>query len=241
MSKWVKTILFLAGSAILTRFIPFASFFRNLDTMVHEFGHAMATLLLSGNVLRIDLNPDHSGVTYSMMPSSSTWGIAAVSMAGYVTAALVSVLLFYLYHKRYLKTGLLFITAVALASVIFFVHEGFGLWWLLGLISLNAVVLYAGTRPGKWDQYGKLLLKGYYLLLAFLTLEEAALSPLVLVVYSVTDPAAAGDAANLAKSTSVPALVWSLLFTVFSLYCAKLSLGWFVKGRQPRSHDGGMQ
>lgn len=65
MNKWLKTLLFLAGSALLTRFIPFSSLFRNLDTMFHEFGHALVTLLLSGSVLRIELYPDHSGVTYS--------------------------------------------------------------------------------------------------------------------------------------------------------------------------------
>ncbi len=126
---------------------------------------------------------------------------------------------------------------MALVSVIFFVHQGFGLWWLLGLILLNIVILYAGTRSGKTGRYGGLLLKGYYLLIAFLTLEEAALSPLVLVVYSFTDPAAAGDAANLARVTAVPALVWSLLFTAFSFYCAKLSLGWFMKGRPASRPD----
>ena len=62
MSNWVKTILFLIGSAVLTHWIP-SSFFRNLDTMVHEFGHAVVTLALSGKVMYIELYSDHSGVT----------------------------------------------------------------------------------------------------------------------------------------------------------------------------------
>ncbi len=91
-----KDPIIFGGIGLLDPFYPVRLlFFRNLDTMIHEFGHAMATLLLSGRVLRIDLNPDHSGVTYSTIPASSTWGMAAVSLAGYVTAALVSLLLFF--------------------------------------------------------------------------------------------------------------------------------------------------
>ena len=87
MNKWLKTILFLVASVFLTRFIPFSSLFRNLDTMIHEFGHALMTLLLSGKVLRIELYADHSGVTYSSMltPGRSI----LVSLAGYVTASLL--------------------------------------------------------------------------------------------------------------------------------------------------------
>lgn len=237
MNGWWRIILFLLGSAVLTRFIPFASFFRNLNTMIHEFGHAVVTLLLSGRVLRIDLNPDHSGVTYSMFPSSSLWGMISVSLAGYILAALMSVLLFYLYYKRQAKAGLWLITAIAVVNVVFFVHQGFGFQWLLGLIVLNAAVLFIGSRRGNGG-FGAVMLKGYYLLIAFLILEESALSPLVLVFYSVTEPSAAGDAANLAELTGVPALVWSLLFTLVSVYCAKVSLGWLAKSWRARRSPG---
>ncbi|WP_270167380.1 M50 family metallopeptidase [Paenibacillus sp. SYP-B4298] len=237
MNSWWRIILFLIGSAVLTRFIPFSSFFRNLNTLIHEFGHALVTLLLSGRVLRIDLNPDHSGVTYSMLPSSSYWGIMSVSLAGYILAALMSVLLFYLYYKKLAKAGLWLLTVIAVINVVFFVHEGFGFQWLLGLIVLNAAVLFIGSRRGR-GSFGELMLRGYYLLIAFLILEESALSPLVLVFYSLTEPSAAGDAANLAELTSIPALVWSLLFTLVSVYCAKLSLGWLARSWRTRRSAG---
>lgn len=50
MSNWVKTILFLIGSALLTHWIP-SSFFRNLDTMVHEFGLWKVSRLYKNNRL----------------------------------------------------------------------------------------------------------------------------------------------------------------------------------------------
>lgn len=98
MNKWLKTLLFLAGSAFLTRLIPFSSLFRNLDTMVHEFGHALMTLLLSGSVLRIELYADHSGVTYSAIGAGAQ--AILVSLAGYTLASLFSLLLFYLYRRN---------------------------------------------------------------------------------------------------------------------------------------------
>lgn len=77
MNKWIKALLFLVGAAILTRLIPFSSWFRILDTMIHELGHALMTLLMSGRVLSIELNPDHSGVTYSMLSSGA--GVLSLS------------------------------------------------------------------------------------------------------------------------------------------------------------------
>ncbi|MCC2686745.1 MAG: hypothetical protein K0R75_3644 [Paenibacillaceae bacterium] len=109
MGRWMQTILILIGSAILTHAIPFSSFFRNLDTMIHEFGHALVTLLLSGQVLRMELHADHSGVTYSSM--TSTWSAVPIALAGYISSALFAMLMFYLRSKRQQRLGLKLITA----------------------------------------------------------------------------------------------------------------------------------
>jgi hypothetical protein len=223
MSKWLMTVLFLAGSAFLTRLIPFSSFFRNLDTMIHEFGHAAVTLLTSGRVLRIELNPDHSGVTYSTL--STTWSVFLVALSGYVIASLFSLLMFYLYHKRNYKLGLVLMTLIAIAMLALFVHRGFGVLWLTGFIALNAIVYFLGETATKY----------YYLALAFLTLEESVVGPLFLIVHAIASPGEAGDAANLARLTLVPPLVWALIFSLFSLWCAKEALGLFLGRRRLRA------
>lgn len=217
MNKWLKTLLFLAGSALLTRFIPFSSLFRNLDTMIHEFGHALVTLLLSGRVLRIELYADHSGVTYSAIGAGVK--AIAVSLAGYPLASLFSVLLFYLYRKERHRGGLLLASAVALVMLLLYVRGGFGMFWLSGFIVLNIAVLLL------WPKFSKY----YYLFLAFLTLEESVAGTLVLVSASIFSPSGAGDAANLARMTPLPAILWALLFLLFSLLCAKWALGLFFK------------
>ncbi len=222
MNKWLKTLLFLAGSALLTRLIPFSSLFRNLDTMFHEFGHALVTLLLSGSVLRIELYADHSGVTYSAIEAGGK--AVLVSLAGYTLASLFSLLLFYLYNRGRYRWGLLLASGVALVMLVLYVRGGFGMLWLGGFILLNLVMLFVWPKAGKY----------YYLFLAFLTLEESVVGSLYLVSAAAFTPGRAGDAANLARLTPLPAIVWALLFFVFSLLCAKWALGFFFKEERSR-------
>ncbi len=226
MNKWLKTILFLVGSAILTRLIPFSYVFRTVDTMIHEFAHAIVTLLTSGRVLAIQLNADHSGVTYST--TTSTWSSMLVSLAGYTLASVCAALLFYWMSKRREKWGLVLLTAIAVVMLIMYVHQGYGVFWLVGFIVLNIVMMYLPPTIHNM----------YYGLLAFLTLEESVLGPIYLVTRSLSGTGRAGDASNLASLTSIPAIFWALLFVAFSLVCAKFAFSWFFNRRQsPRGQE----
>ncbi|MFB5267544.1 M50 family metallopeptidase [Paenibacillus enshidis] len=222
MTKWLKTLLLLAGAALLTRFIPFSHIFRTLDTMIHEFAHAVVTLMMSGQVQRIDLNADHSGVTYTLMISQSSSILA--SLAGYTGASLFAVLMFYLHARQLHKWGLGIITLIAAVMILLYVHEGYGLLWLAGFIVLNTVIMLAG---------GRTITKLYYLLLAFITLEESVAGTIIILTASLLSPSQAGDAANLAAWTHVPAWIWSVLFLLFSLFCARAAIGQFLRRRKP--------
>jgi hypothetical protein len=214
---WMMTILFLLGSAILTRWIPFSSFFRNLDTTVHETGHAIVTLLFSGAVMNIELYPDHSGVTHSLI--SRSWSTVPIALAGYMTASLFAWLLFKLYAQGKFKQALMAISFLMAMALILFVRNGFGMMWLIGFLALNFVFWFIGSRT---------LTKYYVLLLAFLTLEESVLGPISLVLYAVQNPSQAGDASVLANATPIPAVAWAAGFTLFSLWCAKRAVTAFA-------------
>ncbi|MBD0383947.1 M50 family metallopeptidase [Paenibacillus sedimenti] len=224
MSNWLKTILFLIGSALLTHLplIP-SSFFRNLDTMVHEFGHAAMTLALSGKVMYIELYANHSGVTYSAITNS--WALLPVSLAGYFTASLFAWFLFSAYARGKQRLGLQVMTVLAVLSLVLFVRNMFGITWLIGFIVITILVL---ALTPKW------LRDFYYLLVAFICLEESVFGPFSLVVYALNNARSAGDATNLALHTGVPAVVWALLFTLFSLWCAKRAVQAFL-GRKKGS------
>lgn len=212
VNKWLMTAIYLIISLILTRILPFSSFFRNVDTMCHEFSHAFVAMVLSGRIQSIELNADHSGVTH-IFPHSG-WSLLPIGLAGYIGAALFSLLLFYCYRRKQLKLGLIVLTAIALLMLVLFVHTGFGVPWLAGFIALNVIVLFSR----EW------VLRFYYLFIAFLSLEESTFSTIDLARMALTSPSSAGDASGLRNATSVPSLLWALLFVAVSLTCAMLSV-----------------
>ncbi|MEC0228454.1 M50 family metallopeptidase [Paenibacillus alba] len=228
MSNWVKTILFLVGSALLTHWIP-SSFFRNLDTMVHEFGHAVVTLALSGKVMYIELYADHSGVTYSSI--SKSWSIIPVSLAGYMTASIFAWFLFSAYAKGKQRLGLQVMIAISALSLVLFVRNGFGIMFLVGFMALTIIVL---ALTPKW------LRDFYYLLLAFLCLEESVFGPSSLILYAWQNSRSAGDATNLAMHTGIPAIAWAIGFTLFALWCAKQGVQAFL-GRSKGARSSSRQ
>ncbi|MDG0872830.1 M50 family metallopeptidase [Paenibacillus thiaminolyticus] len=226
MKHWGKTVVFLVVAAVLTRVIPFSSFFRNVDTLVHEFGHAIVTLLVSGKVLYIHLFADHSGVTYSSAAAHS-WRFILIALAGYIVSTVFAVLLFYGYARGKQQTGLMAILILTAISLLFFVRNGYGVMWCIGFLLLTAAICFC---PWPW------LRQGYYLLVAFIALVESVLGPVFLLILAVQNPGQAGDAANLARLTPVPAALWALLFTAVALLGARECLRLFLHPRKsPRS------
>lgn len=224
MGKWIMTIAFLIICAFLTRWIPYTEFFRYLNTMIHEFGHAVTTLMLSGRVLNIELYADHSGVTRSAVAES--WKLVPIGLAGYMISSLFAWFLFAMDYKNKQKAGLMVITAVAALSLIFFVRNGFGVWWLAGFIALNIIMILLAR--GKFERI-------YFLIIAFLTLEESVFSAFSLILYAFNDPGQAGDATLLRDSTGLPAMLWAVVFTIFAVWCAKKGLTLFVGEKRKRS------
>ncbi|UVI31296.1 M50 family metallopeptidase [Paenibacillus spongiae] len=219
MRDWLKMAGIVAVTAILTRFIPFSSFFRSVDTLVHELAHALATLLLSGSVMYIHLFGNQSGVTLSAY--TDAWMAIPISLAGYMGSALFALLLFLLHAYRRERAGLIVVTVLAAVGLALFVRNGYGMVWCAGFAALTALIC-AIAPP--W------LRTGYYLLISFICLVESVISSFVILTISILDPGAAGDAANLSRVTFVPAFVWGLFFTAFSLWCAKLSTGLLFRG-----------
>ncbi|WP_239618770.1 M50 family metallopeptidase [Cohnella mopanensis] len=218
MKSWLRVAIFLTISAFLTRLIPFSEFFRNVDTLIHELFHALATLILSGDVRYIHLYSDQSGVTYTAY--ANHWMSVPISLAGYIGSALFTVLLFYLHYRKKEKIGLIIIALVAGLGLALFVRNGYGMAWCGGFAAVTVGVILL-KRPG--------LLKGYYLLLAFICLVESVISSLIILSIAIQDPGAAGDAASLSDVTHIPAIFWGVVFTLASLWCSKISIGIFYK------------
>lgn len=210
MQSWVKMALFVLVTAMLTRLLPFSDFFRNVYTLVHEMAHAVATLLLSGSVLYIELYADQSGVTHSLIQPG--WRSILISLAGYTGAALFAWLLFRLQAAGRERTGLYIVAVIAALGLILFVRNGYGMLWCAGFA---AVTLLIGFLAPGW------LRVFYASLVAFICLVESVISSGTIFALSIMDPMAAGDATNLGMATSIPAAAWGLFFALFALWCAK--------------------
>lgn len=224
MNPWLKSILLIIVTAVLTRFIPFAEYFRNIYTFVHEMSHAVMTLLLSGNVISVHLFSDQSGVTYSTLPE--LWRTVPVSLAGYIGASLFVVLLFRWYAKGKQETGLAVLIVLTAIGLMVFIRNPFGMVWSAGLLALSSVALVV-----KWPAVRDI----FYLIVSFICLVESAITPVFLLITAIREPSAAGDATNLDLATGIPSVAWAVVFVIVALWCAKVAVSdMFPHGRRAR-------
>ncbi|MNJ64054.1 hypothetical protein D3C77_599900 [compost metagenome] len=133
--------------------------------------------------------------------------------------------MFFSYSRWKHATGIVIITILALLSAILFVRNNYGLIWLFIFIAINILMLFVGERIRSF----------YYLLLAFLCLEESVMGPITLLIVAITSPSQAGDASSLANITGIPAVLWALFFLAFSILCARFALGLYWS-RKPREN-----
>ena len=199
-SKGVFIALLFA--AIAVSFIPIIHVpFRWLETYFHEMSHGLMAVFTGGQIVRIELNLDGSGLC------TTRGGFRfLVAFAGYLGASLFGALLY------------------AMADRIPKRHAGYLAFTLAGVIAVSAV-LY-GRDPITWGIHAVLAL----MFLGVARLREAPIirlslkfaglyvivsalqSPLVLLGYSGNN-----DAATLTSLTAIPSLFWIGIWVLSAL------------------------
>lgn len=209
-----------ANFLLLAAFVALGLFFwdaalllpvKLLVVMGHESGHALATLLVGGEVKRVILSADQSGACLSALPPGA-WPSIVVYSAGYVGSAVAGAVLLILCFRLRLARTVLGAYAVWLAVMAFlFAGNAFTIAFCLGM----AAVLAAGAR---W-----LPLLAVRLLVLFLAVFTG-----LYALFDLRDDLwnsgmrAQSDAALLAAGTLLPAFAWAGLWTLLSLAI----LGW---------------
>ena len=198
---------------------PWLAPLRLLVVLVHETGHALATLAFGGRVERVIVGADESGQCLSSLPVGWLPQIAVYS-AGYVGSALSGALQLVLAFRFRLHRPVLY---------------AMGAWvTTMGLI-------YAGNG----FTLGYCLAMGAVLLVLARVLPAGAVRALVMVIavftglYALFDlrddlwlpGGGPSDAVLLAAQTHVPAVIWSLLWSAASL--ALLALAGSISLRRP--------
>jgi hypothetical protein len=197
-----------------------------LVVMMHESGHALATLLTGGAVDRITLAANESGSCLSRLPSGTLAQVAVYS-AGYVGSALAGAFLLLATFRFRLRRVVLGAACVWLAGMgILYAGDGFTLAFCMG----TALVL---GLAAKYLPEG-----GVDMLNLFL----AAFTALYVAFDLRSDlwHAAGGsvsDAALLASVTPVPSWAWAAIWSFASLLVLGLFGRWSLRAA-PKENMG---
>ena len=210
----LQVISALILALILTQMPIVGKYFAILNTMIHESGHSLMSLITGGEVRRVSLLPNTSG--FAVTGHTSWIGQVLTSLAGYVFASFFAFVFFWLISRGQYKWIIYILMGFLLINLIFWVRNVYGLFWIF---TFGAGFLWL-LRTGHEQVVHYVLL-----FLASLILVESVTSAFEIMWISLVSPGQAGDAANLARTTKIiPAPFWGIAFFVQALYFALLSI-----------------
>jgi hypothetical protein len=180
--------------------------FKLLVVLMHESGHAAATLLIGGSVEQIRVAADQSGVTYSRY-SPSLINQVIVSSAGYVGSTVSGcVMLWIAARSKEGRWPLVALAAWCALVTVLYVRDGFTLVFVGG----------CALGLGLLARFGPSFLRRAVLVFI------AAFS-CCYALYDIRDDlfhfasSGASDADALAKATFIPAIVWGVGWGLLSI------------------------
>ncbi len=203
--------ILLLVSVLLTRIPVLGKYFRSVNTLVHEAGHTFTTLILSGEVIAVNLFADTSGTTVTK--AKNKFSQALIALAGYPVSTLTGWLCLYLLYNGNNLYILFILTSIALIIMILSLRNMYGLFWAGTFVVLNLLLVYFNNNT---------LIHAFAAFYSVVIFTDAIISSLVLFVLAIKQPKKAGDATNLQKITKIPAVVWALALLVFTLF-----ISWF--------------
>ncbi|HOW32307.1 MAG TPA: M50 family metallopeptidase [Bacteroidales bacterium] len=211
-----RTLIFyllLSAALLLSRLPLIGRYFRVVSTMIHEAAHVFATLLVSGQLISINLFSDTSGSTVTKSKGKFSQFIIAV--AGYPLTALTGFLLMYLLVNQNAMYILFVLLSIVMILMVLSIRNSYGLFWAATFALINILLVYFDNHIAIW------------IAAAFFTLiivTDSLVSTIVLLAISYKNQKKAGDATNLHKITGVPAIIWALIFVAFSGFMVYLSV-----------------
>jgi hypothetical protein len=215
---WFWVAIAVSFVASLTPWaLPLLYPFKLFTTWVHECSHALMTVLVGGRVSAITIQPDTSGLTYSLVPATRG-ARALVASAGYLGASLVGCLLVAATRvERKARTILYSVGACMLLTVAVWMRNLFGavavLAWGVALVSM--------ARRRRMANALRFLLS----LLAVQVALNAVYD--IRILFLVDGPS---DAQTMARLFLVPAWFWATAWMAMSVAMLGFTL-WNTQGR----------
>lgn len=182
-------------------------FFRLINTMIHESGHAIISLSLNGEVSHIFLFSNLEGLTTISSNSNFTFFIS--SIFGYLTTSIFVLLFAYLWYKKLYRVFFIIILILCTINLIFWVRNLYGIVWLIIMI-IGFLLILIFLKNKKYLKYITLILFS-------IIFWDSLLSSIDILILSYLNPEQAGDATNLYKITRIHTLFWGIIFLLQSI------------------------
>ena len=211
--KLLFAILASVAAGVLLWHSPAVYPFKLLVVLMHESGHAAATLLIGGSVRSISVSPDEGGLTTSLFVPSLLRRVL-VSSAGYLGSVVSGcVLLFVAARARTARIPLVALGAWTGLVALLWVRDAFTLFFTLGM---TAVLLVAARfLPALARRALLVFLASFSALYALFDIRDDLLH---------LGPARGTDADALAQATLIPAIVWGIGWGLLSIALLLITL-----------------
>jgi peptidase M50B-like protein len=193
-----------------------------LVVMMHESGHALATLLAGGAVDRVTLATTDSGACLSHLPTGRMAQVAVYS-AGYVGSSLAGAFLL-LATYRFRMRRLVLVTACVGLVVMGVLYAGDGVTLAFCMGTALVLGLAAKYLPDGGVDMLNLLLAAFSALYVAFDLRSDLWNGAARSV---------SDAALLARLTPVPSWAWAALWSFVSLGLLGLFARWSLRAARP--------
>ncbi|KUP96344.1 M50 family metallopeptidase [Thermobifida cellulosilytica] len=179
---------------------------RNVVTIAHEGGHALAALLSGRQLAGVRLHSDTSGVTVSRGRPDGI-GMIVTILAGYTAPAVVGLVGIVLLTAGRI-TGLLWISILLLAMMLLLIRNVYG---VVSVVGTGAVVfLVSWFTPAQVQSFFAYLFTWFMLFASVRPVFE-------LQSQRRRQPSPHSDADQLDRLTGVPGTVWVMFFGLFNI------------------------
>lgn len=213
--------IFVFAAFVIARIPIVGVIFKGVNTMIHETGHALFSLVFGHGTKQINLFASTEGVAETLTTKGIRGWIPRIliSLAGYPFASAMSLLLMYLLVQEKYNMICYILLGFVLVNFVLWVKNLYGRLWLIIFGGIIGSILYFD-----YPMMEAFLLK----VIVAITFSEAIYTALVILYLSIKDRHNAGDATSLAERTFIPTVIWGLLFVAQALYFGYMGIQlWF--------------
>lgn len=199
-------MLLVSLATLILLFTPYiGEVLRSFNTMMHESGHAIMSLLMGGEVNQIELYGNTEGVTESMIGGG--FASILVSLSGYLaTTAMMVVMVWMIKREKYTILFYL-IAALSIINLVFWIRNIYGFLWITALVGFLSYIVF---KKKEW-------IKATLYSMATIVVIDATRSVLDILYLSYKYPKEAGDATGLSEITMLPVLVCGVVFAIIHI------------------------